>query len=143
MNYKLVLFIVLAFSVSVLAACGSNESAVVADEALDDSETIGDGNAPIPIDVDTLRGSIWTLRFGRGPAGNVVLVDGWPITITFKDETFGGTAACNGYGGTYSIDGSTITFDQIGSKEMGCKPDVQASEAAFLSALGPSGIDLQ
>ena len=86
-------------------------------------------------DPATLIGSAWTLVSGVGPTGVVPTVDGWPITLTFDPETLGGTAACNGYGADYSLDGSRLAIGEIGRDDMGCADPVGASEAAFLAAL--------
>jgi heat shock protein HslJ len=88
-----------------------------------------------PADPATLIGSAWTLVSGTGPDGVVPLVDGWPITLTFDPETLGGTAACNGYGADYSLDGSRLAIEEIGRNDMGCADPVAASEAAFLAAI--------
>lgn len=130
----------LAAAFGLLAACGSDGVAVTAEVetsegGVGDAEAIDDGGEPIPIDLEALGSSTWTLRFGGGPDGEVPVIEGWPITITFDDGTFGGTAACNGYGGTYDIDGSGIRLADIGQNLMGCEPDVEASEVAFFSAL--------
>lgn len=86
-------------------------------------------------DPESLAGSSWTLTSGRGPDGDITLVDGWPITLTFEADTLGGTAACNDYGSGYTLDGGRLTLDGIGMNSMGCAPDVQAAEATFLAAL--------
>lgn len=97
-----------------------------------------DDGTPGTVDLDSLVGSTWTLRFGGGPGGadgEIVLVDDFPITLTFDTGTFGGTAACNGYGAGYSIDGNQLIIDGLSWTEMGCRPDVQAAEQAYLAAL--------
>lgn len=106
-----------------VAADGSNDT------------TTDDVGAQLPVDLESLAGSTWTLRAGGGPSGDITLVDGYPITLTFEADSFGGTAACNGYGSTYSIDGNRIAIDGIGATEMGCEPAVQASEQAYFAAL--------
>lgn len=78
----------------------------------------------------------WNLQHGSGPEGEIDLVDGFPVTLTFdSNATFGGTAACNGYGGRYEISGERLEFGEFGWTQMGCQNDVQAAEAAFLAAL--------
>ena len=101
------------------------------DSASDDGSG-SDGSASV--DPDSLPGSSWTLVSGDGPEGDIPIVDGWPITLTFDDDTLGGTAACNGYGAEYSLDGSNITIGGLGSTDMGCEPQVTASQSAFLGA---------
>lgn len=142
-----------------LAACGSNSTIVDAtsdvgqggtpepaqDASIDpaqsgetasETEVIDSGEPPLSIDVESLTSGTWNLLFGAGPEGQVEVVPGYPITLTFDgDGSFGGTAACNGYGGGYEIDGSQILLGRLGWDEAGCEPDVQAAEAAFLAAL--------
>ena len=134
-----------------MAACGGTETVSTAqdqpapaadDETLDleDSgsvdEVIDDGSGPLPINIELLTSGSWTLRFGGGPEGEVAIVDGYPITVVFdSDGSYGGTAACNGYGGSYELDGFEFSLGQPGQEDAGCAVDVQASEAAFLEAL--------
>lgn len=108
-----------------------------------DEVSVSDEGEPIPIDLDALAARTWALRFGGGPDGDVPIVDGSPITITFRDGRFSGTSACNGYGGTYTIDGSRLTLGEISQDAMACGDDVSASEDAFMSALNDvDGINL-
>ncbi len=111
-------------------------STVIADDP-DGDESPTDDTAP---DADgdleaTLQGSAWVLVEGVGPDGPIPLVDGWPITMSFEGENVGGRAACNGYDGTYSIDGTSLSIGELLWEQMGCDGDVGASEAAFLTAL--------
>lgn len=104
--------------------------------ARDDGSTVVADDPDHEADVgSTLQGSAWVLVEGVGPDGPIPLVDGWPITLTFEGDSVGGRAACNGYGGTYSIDGSSLSIGEISWTAMGCEPDVAASEAGFLAAL--------
>ena len=69
---------VVAIAFFFMAGCGAAAdveptAAVVATE---------DGE-PAPINLEALVGSSWTLRFGGGLDGEIPLVDGWPITLTF------------------------------------------------------------
>ncbi len=114
------------------------------EDIADDSENGDDGDdsttdegVPTSIDLDRLTTGTWTLRFGGGPDGDVQQVDGYPITITFDgDGSFGGTAACNGYGGAYSVDGSQLELSQMSQTEMGCEPETaMTAESVFLAAL--------
>ncbi|MGH8948971.1 MAG: META domain-containing protein, partial [Acidimicrobiia bacterium] len=81
-------------------------------------------------------GIAWELVSGSVDGTEIPIVDGHPITLSFTDDTAGGTAACNGYGGSFAISGGDITFSQLGSTEMACMPDtVMTSEIAYLEAL--------
>ncbi len=86
-------------------------------------------------DPASLVTSSWTLVSGTGPAGDVPIVDGWPITLTFDTTRLGGAAACNGYSADYSLDGSRLTIDALSTTQTACDGAVTASEAAFLAAI--------
>ncbi len=103
----------------------------------DEDQTAVDEGVPTDIDLTRLTTGTWNLRFGGGPAGDVQPLEGYPITITFDgDGSFGGTAACNGYGGTYTIEGSGIEFGRTSQTEMGCEPEeVMTAESVFIAAL--------
>ncbi len=83
----------------------------------------------------TLDGTAWFLVSGTGVGATVPILDDWPITLTFDGDVFGGTAACNGYGGRYTVEGSALSIEELAHTEMGCQPEVMVSETAFLDAL--------
>lgn len=119
-------------SVALLAVIG-----VVALLNNDDGETVvADGDQEEPV-AHELEGTAWTLVGGGGSDGPVNPPDGWPITISFDADTFGGTASCNGYGGSFSLgDGGAITLSEVGSTAIACEPAASMeAEAAFLTAL--------
>ena len=59
-------------------------------------------SAPAPGDLP-LAGD-WELVTGTDGSEQVPMVPGYRITFNSDGETFGGTAACNSYGGTISTD---------------------------------------
>jgi heat shock protein HslJ len=78
----------------------------------------------------------WELESGTVDGAEVPLFDSHPITMTFTDDAVGGTAACNGYGGSYAISESGITFSDLFATEMACIPEaVMESERLYLGAL--------
>jgi heat shock protein HslJ len=78
----------------------------------------------------------WELASGSVDGTEIPIVDGHPITLSFTDDGAGGTAACNGYGGSYAISGSEITFSELGWTEMACTPaTVMESERIYLDSL--------
>jgi heat shock protein HslJ len=78
----------------------------------------------------------WELVSGSVDGSGIPVVDGHPITLSFTDETAGGTAACNGYGGSFAISGADMSFSNLGWTEMACVPEtVMESEAMYLEAL--------
>ena len=81
-------------------------------------------------------GSAWELVSGSVDGNEVAIVDGHPITLSFTDNRAGGTAACNGYGGSFAISGDDFAFSDLGWTEMACIPEtVMASETVYLEAL--------
>jgi len=73
-----------------------------------------------------------------------LLQDGRPLpvpahgeaTLDVESGTVGGRSFCNGFTGTYRLDGDALTVDGLGGTEMACAPDVMAAERAYLDALG-------
>jgi heat shock protein HslJ len=117
-------WVVAVAAASIAAGCGSGSG---------DETTIDDGRSPPPPEVD---GTSWRLVAGDGPLGSIELVDGYLITITFEGNQLSGTAACNGYGGTYRLDGNTLVVSELSWTEMACeRVEVMAAEQAYLAAL--------
>lgn len=56
--------------------------------------------------------------------------------LTFKDDgTVTGNSGCNGFGGSYTVDGDQIKFDQIVSTLMACDDPRMAQEQAVQNVL--------
>ncbi|HEX6299466.1 MAG TPA: META domain-containing protein [Acidimicrobiia bacterium] len=84
---------------------------------------------------DSVEGS-WQMTTGTVDGKEIPLLDSHPISITFQGDQVSGTASCNGYGGTYELDGSTITFSELAMTEMACSPEeTMQAEAMFATAL--------
>ena len=84
---------------------------------------------------DSLQGS-WQLTSGTVDGEEIAMIDGYPITITFDEDRVGGTAACNSYGGTFSLSGSEITVSDLSMTEMGCFPEeIMQAEAMYAGAI--------
>jgi heat shock protein HslJ len=78
-----------------------------------------------------LPGTSWVLQ---GLSGTQ-LGTGVP-TINFgTDGTVSGSAGCNTFNGTYTVDGSSITFGPLASTKMACPVADMAVETAFLAGL--------
>lgn len=79
----------------------------------------------------------WEMVGGQVEGRPFPLVDGFRITANFEaDGTFGGTAGCNGYGGTYVADSEDLIVGRdVASTAMGCDGPVMESEAAYLTFL--------
>ncbi len=72
---------------------------------------------------------VWELSAGLS------MVDGYPITMSIDHAGVTGRAACNAYFGTVTVNGSSISFGELGQTAMGCEPAVLAAENAFLTVL--------
>ncbi len=58
------------------------------------------------------------------------------VTFQFQDGKVGGNAGCNSYGGTCTLNGSSITIGPLAVTEMYCTdPGVMEQEADYLAAL--------
>lgn len=79
----------------------------------------------------------WELQAGSIDGEQVPMVDGYPITLAFAEDSLGGTAACNGYSGRYLMgrEGS-FTVEGLGQTEMACTPEeTMVAERRYLDAL--------
>jgi heat shock protein HslJ len=70
-------------------------------------------------------------------------IDGTPVaegvrsTISFQEEgKVGGSAGCNNYFGSWTVEGDAIAFGHVGSTKMMCPPAQIDQEDRFLGALG-------
>jgi heat shock protein HslJ len=77
----------------------------------------------------------WLLRDGTNQGQPIPIVAGSRITLKVDGTQVGGSAACNTYGGTLEIHGSSVVISALSMTEMACEEDRMASEAAFLAAL--------
>lgn len=79
----------------------------------------------------------WELRSGTRNGEPLTVMDSHPITMTLAAGDIGGTAACNSYGGQYSISGSEFNIEGgLAVTEMAClSAEVMDSEQQFLDAL--------
>jgi heat shock protein HslJ len=87
-----------------------------------------------------LAGPIWRLVSYGDPEDPQALEEGTSITADFSPETdttgnVGGSATCNSYSTSYTIDGDQISFGPIAGTLMMC-PIGADQEQAYLAALG-------
>jgi len=88
-----------------------------------------------PAEPGSVEGA-WQLESGTLDGEPIPMVDGHPITLTIEGDTVGGTAACNSYGGSYTLSDGEVTFSALFQTEMACFPEeTMASESAYLEAL--------
>lgn len=108
-------------------------------ELVDDQLIIfyGDSQRLVFARLDSLVGSSWQL-VAYGAAGEETrVVEGSVVTLEFReDNSAGGRGGCNGYGGTFAVDGDSIRFSQLVSTLMACVDQaVMDQEAAYFRAL--------
>jgi heat shock protein HslJ len=89
-----------------------------------------------------LTGQLWTLNsIISGDAVSSVPA-GVTASIEFKDDgTVSFQSGCNSGGGSYTVDGQTITFSSLMTTEMACPGPQSDVEAAFLAVLGGEAVD--
>lgn len=97
----------------------------------------GDGDGDGSGDSNAIEGITWVLDRSSVEG----LVPDAPadahVDLRFEDGDASGTAACNSFGGSYTVDGDGLTFGALGATEMACAPPTLMDlEAAFLGALG-------
>lgn len=106
--------LILAILVSVPAACGTEP--------------------PLAQPID-LTGS-WQLT--SGSHGEVMLepIPTHPVTLEFTADRVGGTAACNGYGGTFDASTGALSISDLSITEMACDPpETMDLERLYIEAL--------
>ncbi|WP_040339628.1 META domain-containing protein [Candidatus Blastococcus massiliensis] len=110
-----------------LAACGSPNGTASPDGT--PSETAG-----LPDLEQALTAHDWLLDIADSSLPGGVAN---PVTLTFADGTAAsGTAPCNTYRGTVTLDGDDgVRIGDIATTLMSCEPDVEAAEHEYLDAL--------
>ena len=77
----------------------------------------------------------WELTDGVVTGTPLLPIETHPVTLTIDGSEFGGTAACNLYGG--QLPGGGFTMRQISVTEMACSPpETMELEALYLDGLG-------
>lgn len=78
----------------------------------------------------------WQMTSGEIDGQPIEPPETHPITITFEEGQVSGTASCNGYGGTFQINGSSISISDLAMTEMACSPqETMEAEAMFSDAI--------
>ncbi|MBK9054965.1 MAG: META domain-containing protein [Chloroflexi bacterium] len=89
----------------------------------------------IQVDVMTsneLLGTKWDLI----AYGDQTPVSGSELTLNFENDGLGGTAGCNSYFGSYTVDGTNLSISEVGSTMMACVEDaLMTQESTFLGML--------
>ncbi len=88
-----------------------------------------------PMSVDIIEGVTWVLT-SQAVDGAMTEVPGRAlVSLLMQDGQAGGQGGCNGYFTSYELDGSALTFGQIGSTMMACLPPLMDLEQAYFANL--------
>jgi len=83
-----------------------------------------------------LENTQWNLISLGSPGAEQPLIEGSAITLMLAGGQAGGSGGCNSYGGTYRVDGNTITFDELIRTERACLEEgVTEQEQRYFQAL--------
>lgn len=83
--------------------------------------------------VDPLGGTNWQLV----SMGDQLPLTGSTVTITFAEGRAGGSAGCNSYGGTYTVNDGGFVMQEISTTLMAClDAGMMEQEQAYLAFLG-------
>jgi heat shock protein HslJ len=83
-----------------------------------------------------LEGATWVLDQASAEAMSTTAPPEARVDLTFEAAGAHGLAACNTYRGSYTLDGSSLTFGEMATTMMACEPEVSDLEAAYLAKLG-------
>lgn len=86
----------------------------------------------------SLEGKTWLLTAYAIPNGVTTLVPNTEITAQFAEGNMSGSAGCNNYFASYTLDGNKVTFGPAGATKMFCEtPEgLMQQETDFLNAIG-------
>jgi heat shock protein HslJ len=78
----------------------------------------------------------WLLQAGTNQGVAIPIVAGSRVTLKVDGTQVGGSAACNSYGGTIQVSGSSIVISALAQTEMACVDNrLMTLESAYLAAL--------
>ena len=90
-----------------------------------------------------LEGDWNVTGYNNGKEAVVSPIVGTELTATFTGDQVSGSAGCNQYNGSYTLDGETVTIGPLASTMMACEQKVMDQEAAFLTALQTPGLGVE
>ncbi|GAA3154829.1 hypothetical protein GCM10010531_02460 [Blastococcus jejuensis] len=104
-----------------LAGCGSTPSSP---------------SPPAGPSTEELLAGAWAVLEGTAAGRPIPLPEQARGTIEFSgDHRVSGTAFCNGFGGTYRLDGQDLLLEDVGITLIGCEDAVAAAESAFVAVV--------
>lgn len=134
MNKHLIILVAALLAAIALAAC----AAPSATQPIAQPEApTGQAQPNPPAKQAELPGTRWVLTDLNGAAP---IADHAPTLEFGADGQATGMGSCNQYFGSYTIDGGTLNFGQLGSTMMACEDPVMQQEISFLQTLGTAAI---
>jgi heat shock protein HslJ len=125
---RMMALVLLSAAAVALGACNAAASASPsASAAASAAAASGGAGATAP----ELVGTAWAL----GDLPGQVLNDVRPTIAFSGDGTVTGSGGCNDFNGTYTVDGSNLTFGPLASTKKACGDAVDQLEQAYLAAL--------
>ena len=80
--------------------------------------------------------------YNNGKQAVVSPIAGTTLTAIFTEGEVSGSAGCNDYNGSYTLDGDQVVIGPLSTTRKACEQDVMDQEAAFLTALQtPSSVE--
>ena len=118
-----------------LSACGNGGGSADPSAPPSNDPSVAPSDDP-PGAAQRLDGT-WRLRSGRGPQGAIPKSAARKVSLTIDGNEIGGIAACNHYGGTATIDGTSFRVgEDLVMTEMACADrDIARAERNYLAAL--------
>ena len=139
MKKMIVVLSVLAALLALVACNPSGGQEPIAADATEPVATDAAANEETVMEASMLQGVRWVLVSYLNAAGETAeaLADR-EVTAEFNAEgQMAGSAGCNRYFASYTVDGSALTIGQAGSTMMACEPaEVMEQETQFLAVLG-------
>jgi heat shock protein HslJ len=113
----------------------STETVLVLNLSLDSGSMIFEAQPSI-----ALTGTSWLVQsYNNGAGGVTTLLPDTELTAAFgTDGTISGSAGCNTYSGTYTVEGTSISIGEVATTLRACAEDVMEQEQAYLAALQAS-----
>ena len=122
-----------------LRALGEAKTFAIQGDQLTLSGEDGAALAVFQVQSQELSGSSWEATlFNNGKQAAVGLLEGTTLTASFgEDGSISGSAGCNNFSGSYTIDGNKITIGPLVSTMMMCDSpaEIMDQEAQYLAAL--------
>ncbi|MCH7583975.1 MAG: META domain-containing protein [Acidobacteria bacterium] len=77
----------------------------------------------------------WVLVAATVDGTTLALSNQYRVTMTIDGSEINGRAACNGYGGSVSIENGTFSLKEVFVTSMACEPEVMEIESTFMQGL--------